>query len=361
MAIARIMADRYVIQLPEVVSDSTHGDQPSFELITVRLTDSDGGEGVGYTYTGGFGGRAILSLLRDELVPHLVGKNETDIEGLWMAMWWRLIFVGRGGAVSFAIAAIDTALWDLRARKAGLPLWRLLGGTNPHVRIYAGGIDLMYPLDKLLRQTEGNLGRGFRAIKMKVGRPNLDEDVARVRAIREYLGPDIPLMVDANMAWTVDKTIEAAQRMAEFDLVWIEEPIVPEDVAGHARIASQSTAKIATGENLHTLHEFAAIIDAGGVHYPEPDLASCGGITVWLKVAEHARRHGLPVTTHGVHDLHVHLLAASPNASFLEAHGYGLGRYMAHPLVIREGYAIAPERPGHGVELDWAALERLKG
>jgi L-alanine-DL-glutamate epimerase-like enolase superfamily enzyme len=360
MTIARIVADRYVIQLPEVVSDSTHGDQPSFELITVRLTDSDGAEGVGYTYTGGFGGRAILSLLRDELIPLVAGKNETDIEGLWNAMWWRLHFVGRGGAVSFAIAAIDTALWDLRARKAGLPLWKLLGGTDPHVSIYAGGIDLMYPLEKLLRQTDGNLGRGFRAIKMKVGRPNLDEDVARVRAMRKYLGPDIPLMVDANMAWTVDRTIEAAQRMAEFDLVWIEEPIVPEDVTGHVRIASESTAKIAAGENLHTFQEFAAIIDSGGVHYPEPDLASCGGITVWRRVAEHARQHGLPVTTHGVHDLHVHLLAATPNASFLEAHGYGLERYMAHPLVLKDGYAIAPERPGHGVELDWAALERLK-
>ena len=361
MTIARIVADRYVIQLPEVVSNSTHGDQPSFELITVRLTDSDGAEGIGYTYTGGFGGRAILSLLRDELIPLVAGKNETDIEGLWDAMWWRLHFVGRGGAVPFAIAAIDTALWDLRARKAGLPLWQLLGGTDPRVRIYAGGIDLMYPLEKLLRQTEGNLGRGFRAIKMKVGRPNLDEDVARVRAMRHYLGPDIPLMVDANMAWTVDRTIEAAKRMAEFDLVWIEEPIVPEDVAGHVRIASQSTAKIATGENLHALHEFATIIDAGGVHYPEPDLASCGGITVWLKVADHARQKGLPVTTHGVHDLHVHLLAASPNGSFLEAHGYGLERYMAHPLVIKDGYAIAPERPGHGVELDWPALDRLRG
>ncbi len=215
MAIARIVADRYVIQLLEVVSDSTHGDQPAFELITVRLTDSDVSEGVGYTYTGGYGGRAILSLLRDELIPFVVGKNETDIDGVWNAMWWRVHFVGRGGAVSFAMAAIDTALWDLRARKAGLPLWRLLGGTDPHVRIYAGGIDLMYPLDKLLRQTEGNL--------------------------------------------------------------------------------------------------------------------------------------------------HVHLLAAVPNASFLEAHGYGLERYMAHSLVLKGGYAVAPERPGHGVELDWAALDRLKG
>jgi L-alanine-DL-glutamate epimerase-like enolase superfamily enzyme len=294
------------------------------------------------------------------LIPLVAGKNETDIDGLWNAMWWRLHFVGRGGAVSFAIAAIDTALWDLRARKAGLPLWKLLGGTDPHVSIYAGGIDLMYPLEKLLRQADGNLGRGFRAIKMKVGRPDLDEDVARVRAMRKYLGPDIPLMVDANMAWTVDRTIEAAQRMAEFDLVWIEEPIVPEDVNGHVRIASESTAKIAAGENLHTFHEFAAIIDSGGVHYPEPDLASCGGITVWRRVAEHARQHGLPVTTHGVHDLHVHLLAATPNASFLEAHGYGLEGYMAHTLVLKDGYAIAPERPGHGVELDWAALERLK-
>ncbi len=360
MTIASIVADRYVIQLPEVVSDSTHGDQPSFELITVRLTDSEGVEGVGYTYTGGFGGRAILSLLRDELIPFLVGREGADIDGLWNAMWWRLHFVGRGGAVSFAIAAIDTALWDLRARKAGLPLWKLLGGRDPRVRIYAGGIDLMYPLEKLLRQTENNLRRGFRAIKMKVGRPNLDEDVARVRAMRQYLGPGFPRMVDANMAWTVDRAIEAARRLAEFDLVWIEEPIVPEDIPGHVRIASESTAKIATGENFHAFHEFAAIIDAGGIHYPEPDLASCGGITVWLRVAEHARRKRLPVTTHGVHDLHVHLLAAASNASFLEAHGYGLERYMAEPLVLKDGYAIAPERPGHGVELDWAALDRSK-
>ena len=192
MSIAEIRSDHFLIPLPEVLSDSTHGDIPAFELITVRLTDSDGAQGVGYTFTVGFGGAAIRSLIERELIPLLRGRDETDIDGLWDAMWWRLHFVGRGGPVAFAIAAVDTALWDLRAKKAGQPLWRLLGGTDPRVPAYAGGIDLMYPLDKLIKQTEANLDRGFRAIKMKVGRPSLDDDVARVKAMRDFWVPSSP-------------------------------------------------------------------------------------------------------------------------------------------------------------------------
>ena len=137
-------------------------------------------------------------------------------------------------------------------------------------------------------------------------------------------------------------------------------PAVPDDVAGHVRIAGAGGLPIATGENLHTLYEFRHMIAAGGVAFPEPDLSNCGGVTVWLKVARLAEAHNLPVTSHGVHDLHVHLLAAVPNKSYLEVHGFGLERFMAEPLEIVDGYARAPERPGHGVELDWRALERLR-
>lgn len=360
MAIAALEVGLYRIPLPTVLSDSTHGDITHFELVTVRLRARDGAEGVGYTYTVGAGGAAIRSLVARDLTPVLVGEDETRIEALWTRMWWRLHYVGRGGPASFAISAVDIALWDLMARRHGTPLWRLLGGHDPRVRAYAGGIDLQFSLDRLLEQTEENVKKGFRAIKMKVGRPRLADDVARVGAVRELLGPDTPLMVDANMRWSADEAIRASRALAAHDLFWLEEPTIPEDVAGHVRVLREGALPVAAGENLHTLSEFARLIEAGGVSFPEPDVSNCGGVTVWLKVAHLAEARNLPVTSHGVHDLHVHLLAAVPNASYLEVHGFGLERFIAHPLEIRDGVAMAPDRPGHGVDFDWKALEALR-
>ena len=143
-----------------------------FELVTARVRDADSAEGVGYTYTVGTGGAAVHALIARDLAPRLAGRQAEDIEALWQAMWWALHYGGRGGAQALAISAVDIALWDLRARRQGAPLWRVLGGFDPRVPCYAGGIDLELPLDALLRQTDDNLARGFRAIKMKVGRPS---------------------------------------------------------------------------------------------------------------------------------------------------------------------------------------------
>jgi L-alanine-DL-glutamate epimerase-like enolase superfamily enzyme len=358
MRIESIQARHYQIPLPTTLSDSTHGEITHFTLVTAQVHTDRGEEGLGYTYTvGKTGGSAILALIEDDLAPLLVGEGPRRIEHLWQRMWWGLHYVGRGGLAAFAIAAIDIALWDLKGRLAGEPLWRLLGGHSPQVKVYAGGIDLQHPLQELLAETHHNLHRGFRAIKMKVGRERLAEDVERVAAMRDLLGPGFPLMVDANMRWTVEQAIRAARALAPYDVYWLEEPTIPDDVEGHARIAREGGLPIATGENMHTLYEFQKMIAGGGVAYPEPDMSNLGGITPWLKVAHLAEAHNLPVTTHGVHDLHVHCLAAVPNASYLEAHGFGLERYMRQRLQIEEGYALAPDRPGHGVELDWGALE----
>ena len=359
MTVDAVEAGHYRIALPVVLSDSTHGEIRHFELVTVRVRAADGVEGLGYTYTVGPGAAAIRALLGD-LAPLVRGQDAERIEQIWQRLWWGCHYVGRGGLAAFAISAIDIALWDLRARRRGVPLWRLLGGHHPRVKAYAGGIDLQFPLDRLLRQADENLGRGFRAIKMKVGRPRLREDVERVRAMRERLGPDVPLMVDANMRWTADEAIRAARALAGHDVFWLEEPTIPDDVAGHVRIVRQGALPVAAGENLRTIHEFTRLIDAGGVTFPEPDVSNVGGVTAWLKVAHVAEAHNLPVTSHGVHDLHVHLLAAVPNASYLEVHGFGLERFVAHPLELVDGEAIAPDRPGHGVELDWEALEGLR-
>jgi L-alanine-DL-glutamate epimerase-like enolase superfamily enzyme len=361
MWIASLDTGLYRIELPVALSDSTHGTITHFELITVRLHDTDGAKGVGCTYTVGSGGSAIHALIDQALRPVLIGAEADAIEALWQKMWWHLHFGGRGGSVSLAVSACDIALWDLKARRCNTPLWRLLGGFDPAVPCYAGGIDLDFTLDALLRQTDDNLAKGFRAIKMKVGRARLSEDVERVRAMRTHLGPDFPLMVDANMRWTVDEAIRAARAFQDSNLVWLEEPTIPDDVAGHARIVRDGGLPIATGENLHTLHEFKQMIEAGGVTFPEPDVTNCGGVTVFMKVAHLAEAYNLPLTSHGVHDLTVHLLAAAPNRSYLEVHGFGLDRYIAEPLAIRDGKAIAPDRAGHGVAFDWAALEKLRG
>jgi L-alanine-DL-glutamate epimerase-like enolase superfamily enzyme len=213
------------------------------------------------------------------------------------------------------------------------------------------------PLDQLRAQTQRNLERGYRAIKMKVGRVRSAEDIARVAALRQEVGPEILLMVDANMRWSAEQATRMSRALAEHGVYWLEEPTIPDDVEGHARIAREGLLPIAAGENYRTIYEFQKLIAAGGVSFPEPDLSNIGGVTAWMKIAHLAEAHNLPVTTHGVHDLHVHLLAAVPNPSLLEAHGFGLEDYIEHPLVIEEGLVTAPDRPGHGVEFDWDRLE----
>jgi len=356
--VTRLEVDHFSIPLPVVLSDSTHGDMSEFGLITVRLTDDEGAQGMGYTYTvGNIGGYAVASLIDRDLRGVAEHHDAADIEGMWERMWWRIHFCGRGGLAAFAMAAVDVALWDLASRRADQPLWQALGGYDPKVMAYAGGIDLQFTTEALLAQADEFQASGFRAIKMKVGRDRLSEDVARVKAMREHLGDDFPLLADANMRWRVDEALRAARALAPYNLVWLEEPTIPDDIAGHVKIEREGGVPIATGENFHTIYEFEHMMQAGGVSFPEPDLATLGGISPWMKVARSAQSKNLPVTSHGVHDLHVHLLAAAPNASYLEAHGFGLERFIEQPLEIVDGYATAALRPGHGIVFDWNALE----
>jgi L-alanine-DL-glutamate epimerase-like enolase superfamily enzyme len=181
-----------------------------------------------------------------------------------------------------------------------------------------------------------------------------------VEAMRKHLGDGFPLMVDANMRWTADQAIRAARAFQPLDPVWLEEPVVPDDMEGQARVVRDGGLPIASGENLHTLWEFKQLIACGGVTYPEPDVTTCGGVTPFMKIAHLAEAFGLPVTTHGAHDVTVHLLAACPNRSYLEAHGFGLDRYIAEPLRIEEGFAVASDRPGHGIAFDWPGLAEIR-
>jgi L-alanine-DL-glutamate epimerase-like enolase superfamily enzyme len=350
----------YRVPLLQELTDSTHGVMRDFELITVRIRDADAAEGVGYTFTVGRNGGAIANIIEREMAPALKGKDADATEAIWNLLWWDMHYGGRGGPTVLAQSAVDIALWDLKAKRLNQPLWKLLGGFTDRVPCYAGGIDLNLPLPQLLEQTDRNLDRGFRAIKMKVGRKRLSEDVERVSAMRSHLGRDFPLMVDANMKWSADEAIRAGRAFAPYDLTWLEEPIAPDDVAGHVRVVREAGLPIAAGENLRTIWDFRHLIASGGVTYPEPDVTNCGGITNFMKIAHLAEAFNLPVTSHGAHDVTVHLLAAVPNHSYLEAHGFGLDEYIAEPLRITDGRAVVPSRPGHGIQFDWQRLGSIR-
>lgn len=358
MRLDQLEVNRYSVPLPHVLSDATHGEIREFGLVTVQVGIRKGLEGLGYTYTvGDAGAAAIESMIKHDLAPLLADRDLRCTEAIWSDMWQATHYVGRGGPASFAISAVDTALWDAKAKWCSEPLWRLLGGSSPTVRAYAGGIDLGFSLDQLVDQARANLKRGFGALKVKVGADRLRNDLERVEALRDVLGPDGPLMVDANMKWGVSEAIRASRALADFDVYWLEEPTDPADVNGHVRIQREGALPVAAGENLHTLAEFEAMISAGAVAFPEPDLTNCGGVTAWMKIAHLAEAHNLPVTSHGVHDLHLSLLAAVPNASFLEVHGFGLDPFLEHPLEVSLGCATASDRLGHGVELRWDLLQ----
>jgi L-alanine-DL-glutamate epimerase-like enolase superfamily enzyme len=360
MKIVAIDTKHLRIPLAHPMTDATHGVMTHFEVVMVQVETNEGLQGTGYTYTIGHGGAAIRSLIDRELKPILLDCDPTRIDKIWETMWWRMHYIGRGGLVSFAMSAVDIALWDLKARSENQPLWKSLGGYSGTAFAYAGGIDLQLTTDELLAQTTRNIENGFRAIKIKVGCPNLREDVERVAAVRKLIGPDMPLMVDANMRWTVETAIKAARKFSEYDIYWLEEPTIPDDYKGHARIAREGGVSVASGENLHTIYEFQHMIADGGVAFPEPDVSNIGGITNWMRVAKLAYANNLKVTTHGVHEIHLHLLAAIPNASYLEVHSFGLERFIKNPPKLIEGVMTASNEAGHGIQFEWDALNEFE-
>jgi L-alanine-DL-glutamate epimerase-like enolase superfamily enzyme len=354
LKIERIETAYYRLPL-EPMGDAGHGDIDSEELITLEL-HAEGLKGHGYAYTIGRGGLAVKALIDNDIVPMIVGQDATDIQALWDLMWQRLLYVGRGGLASFAIAAVDVALWDLRGVREGKPLYALLDAEPREIPAYGSGVDLPKPLDELLAQTEEFLQRGFPGVKVKIGRTDPREDEERVEAVRKLIGDDVDLMVDANMAWSVDEALERGRRLEPFDLYWYEEPTIPEDVGGHARISSALDVPVAVGESLHSPYEFRRYVEEKATDVLQIDPITNGGITASLRALEMADGAGLSTSSHYTDELSAHLLCASENPVYLEKHAFALDPYLEEPQVVTNGRVSPTETPGTGLRFDAEAL-----
>jgi len=330
----------------------------SQETPIVRITDADGAVGMGYSYTIGNGGPAVMSLLERTFAPRLVGRDAGMVEAIWKDLKFSTHATWVGAVTALALAAVDTALWDLRCRKAGLPLSVMAGGARDRVPLYTteGGwlhIDTAALVDDAVRAREA----GFRGSKIKVGRP-IHEDVARLSAVRAAVGPGFEIFTDANQAFAVDEAIRRARHYEGLDIGWLEEPLPADDVEGHARLSRSTSLPIAVGESLYSLPQFRDYLARGACSVVQVDVARIGGITPWLKTAHLAESFNVAVAPHFLMELHVALCCAVPNARWVE-YIPQLDALTSEGMRIEDGHGVASGAAGLGIAWDIAAIERL--
>jgi L-alanine-DL-glutamate epimerase-like enolase superfamily enzyme len=326
------------------------------ETILLTLHTSDGLESTGYAYTIGTGGSSVVALLADHLVPRLLGKNPLLIEAIWKDLFFHTHATAVGAITSLALACVDTALWDWRAQSQSLPLWQLLGGAQSRVPLYTteGGW-LHLSSGELVEQTLAAQAQGFKGAKIKVGKPHVSEDVARLAAVRSAVGDAFDIMVDANQGMHRSEALRRAHAFAGLGLGWIEEPMAAEDISGHRQLRQQTAIPVAVGESLYHLSQFREYLETGACSVVQPDVARIGGITPWLKVAHLAEAFNVPVCPHFLMELHVSLCAAVPNATWVE-YIPQLEDITTSRMRIEDGYAYPPDAIGLGIAWDWAAI-----
>lgn len=322
----------------------------------VRITDSDGIQGVGYSYTIGEGGPAIMSMLKETLAPQLIGQDAENIERIWRSLLLSTHATSVGAITSLALAAIDTALWDLRCLRAELPLYKMAGGAKERVPMYTteGGwlhIDTQALVDDALRAQ----AIGFSGAKIKVGKTHVSQDRERLKAVRAAVGDSFEIMVDANQSFTRAEATRRARVLEEFNIAWFEEPLPADDVMEHVRLASSTSVPIAVGESMYSLSQFKDYLVLGGASIVQVDVARIGGITPWLKVAHMAEAFNVPVCPHFLMELHVSLVCAIPNAPWLE-YIPQLDDITQTSMQTVEGFAVPSSKPGLGIDWNWEEL-----
>ena len=366
MQVTRVESFAVSIPLEEPVSFATRTVEERDHAITYVRTE-DGTEGLGYTL--GYGGAGLVAdAVTDLLAPVVEGEDPRDTERLWREMFDGTVQIGRKGALLRAIATVDIALWDVAAKAAGAPLYKYLGAYADEVPAYASGGYYREEkgLEALREEMRRYVDRGHDAVKMKVGRLSPAEEEERVAAVRDEIGDERTLMVDANGAWrSKPEALETCRRLSAYDPYFVEEPVMPDSVSLMAEVNDALDYAVAAGELEFSRYGFAELLREGAVDVVQPDATVCGGITEWLKVAHTAASCDVPVAPHYNWDLHAHLVAASENGTWVEYFHRDsdvkvFDDVIEAPLTPDDGVIALPDRPGHGIELDRDALAEFE-
>lgn len=350
-SISHVTFSHVVLPLQNPVSDAkvlTGRQKPLSEVVLLfcEIETTDGFSGMGFSYSKRAGGRAQYAHVC-EIGDNLIGEDPSDIVKVYDKLLWAGASVGRSGVATQAIAAVDIALWDLKAKRAGLPLAKLIGAHRDSCRVYntSGGF-LQASVEEIKEKADASLAAGIGGIKIKVGQPDWRLDLERVEAIREHLG-QTPMMVDANQQWDRARAMRMGRELEKHDLVWIEEPLDAYDAIGHTALAHALDTPIATGEMLSSVEEHLRYVDAGYPDIIQPDAPRVGGITPFLQLATIAQRKGLMLAPHYAMEIHMHLAATYPTEPWVE-HFEWLNPLFNERMEIRDGRMWLPDRPGLG-------------
>lgn len=332
---------------------------PYNSYVVVRIQTDEGIEGMGYTIlVNGDGASTVRAYLEDNLIPRLIGEDPLQIGKLWQKMYDSDRGIRKKGIPVYAISALDIGLWDVLGKAVERPLWQLWGAVTDRVPAYGGGGFITYTVDDLVKEAEATLALGCRHYKMKIGLPNVMENVERVRALRKELGNDVKLLVDVNQRWDVHTNVKAAKLIEEYDIFWYEEPVYADNISQCAEVARRINIPVATGENEYTRYGFRDLIEQKAATILNPDITRCGGFSELLKISHLAAAYDVKIAPHLAPELSIHVMAAIPNALLLE---WSITRqtdlWREDPQVV-DGSVCVPNRPGHGMEFSEAALRK---
>ena len=353
--IRHVALSSVVLPLPTPISDAkvlTGRQKPMTEVVLLfaEITTEQDHRGTGFGYSKRAGGPAQFAHAK-EVAEGMLGEDPSDIARVYDKLLWAGASVGRSGVATQALAAVDIALWDLKARRADLSLSKLIGSHRDSVRTYntSGGF-LHAPIEEVKERASESVAAGIGGIKIKVGQPDMKVDLQRLAAVREHLGDDVPLMVDANQQWDRASALRFGRAVENLDLVWIEEPLDAYDAEGHAQLAAALDTPIATGEMLSSVAEHVRLIEARAADINQPDAPRVGGITPFLRLAKLADHAGLQLAPHFAMEIHLHLAACYPREPWVE-HFEWLDPLFNERLETRDGRMVVPDRPGLGFTL----------
>lgn len=333
---------------------------PAIDTAFMQITTRGGLQGIAWSFA--FGQQRVASMVKmmEALGELVVGQDALDTEAIWGRLSNAVGFIGKRGVAAAAMSAIDTSCWDIKGKAAGLPVYKLLGGYRNQVEAYASqGLWLDRSRDDLAREAADYISQGFKAVKMRAGMADANEDIARIRCVREAIGPENKLMVDANQAWDLKTTLRMARQLEELDLFWLEEPMPYGQVADYAHATAQMSIPMCTGESNYLKDELLDLIVNRAADYIMPDLMRMAGVTEWMKVAHVCEAHQMKMTPHLFMEHSAHLAAACPNVVWQEYQPWWQP-IMETPIEMQDGNIQLSDSPGFGIEVSAKALAEFK-